>query len=147
VALVDINGTSENVLWLKGYRAPGVGMFAKLAVLAVSAMAYAQATSDAMNTYRGTFENDAANRRRASAWEGFNKVMAIRYNATKTSDKYHYVLTDLDGGAGIIGVNLKSGSADREALLKDKEPDYEIDEIGGYVFNQRGDKEIEAFKF
>ncbi len=110
-------------------------------------MAYMQATSDAMNTYRGTFENDSANRRRASAWDGFNKVMAIRYKATQSTDKYQYILTDLDGGAGLKGVNLKTGNADREALLRDKQPDYELDDVGGYVFNQRGDKEVEAFKF
>lgn len=147
VALVDIASGKETVTWQQSFRAPGAGGFAKFAMFAISAMAYMQASSDAMNSYSGTFENDSANRRRSQAWDGFSKVMAIRYKATQSTDKYQYILTDLDGGSGLKGVNLKTGKADREALLKDKQPDYELDEIMGFVFNQRGDKEIEAFKF
>ena len=145
-ALYDLNGGQLQEKWRQYYSAPGAGMFAKFATLAVSSMLYMAATSQAMNSYSGTTSNRWANESRAEAWEGFGQVMATRYRATQSSDKYQYVLTNLDGGAGLIGINLKTGKADREVLLKEKKPDYEVDDISGVVFFQKSGKELLVYK-
>ncbi len=48
-------------------------------------------------------------------------------------------------GAGLVGVQMETGKSDRQILFKDKEPDYQVDELAGRVFNLRNSKELSAF--
>jgi hypothetical protein len=48
-------------------------------------------------------------------------------------------------GAGLVGVHMGTGRGDRQILFKDKEPDYQVDEPAGRVFNLRNSKELSAF--
>ena len=40
---------------------------------------------------------------------------------------------------------MVTGQGERQILFKDKEPDYEVDEAAGRVFNLRNAKELTAF--
>ncbi|MBT5875839.1 MAG: hypothetical protein HOH43_20605 [Candidatus Latescibacteria bacterium] len=61
------------------------------------------------------------------------------------AEKYQYVLTKIDGGEGLKGINLQTGVADREILLKEKRPDYEMDEAGRVLFLLKK-KKLSGFK-
>ena len=75
--------------------------------------------------------------------------MTKRYSATKTSGNFTYIMTNLAEGkekaAGIIGVNMMTGQGERQIMFGDKDPDYEIDEASGRVFNLKNPKELSAF--
>jgi hypothetical protein len=74
----------------------------------------------------------------------YERFMTKRYSATKTTGNYTYVLTDVkldkEKGAGLIGVNMSTGQGDRQIMFKDKEPDYQVDELTGRVFNLKGNQ-------
>jgi hypothetical protein len=83
----------------------------------------------------------------------YHNYMVLRSSATKQNGNNIYVLTDLktkdekgkdDKGAGLIGVNLLTGQATSQIMFKDKEPDYEVDETTGRLFNLK-DKTIFAY--
>jgi hypothetical protein len=116
---------------------------------AITAAAYAASTAQAANTYAGTMENSRANQNRANLIQNYSAFSSKRYSATKASALYTYILTDVkegnDKGAGIVGVNMDNGEAERQIMFKDKEPDYEIDEISGRVFNLKNEKELSAY--
>ena len=48
-------------------------------------------------------------------------------------------------GAGLVGLNLSSGAVEHQVLLKMKEPDYDVDELEGRIFNVKDKKEITAY--
>jgi hypothetical protein len=79
----------------------------------------------------------------------YEQFITKRYSATKAEGNYVYVLTDLkmdkEKGAGLIGVNMNTGQGDRQILFKEKEPDYEVDEAFGRVFNLKNARELSAF--
>ena len=54
----------------------------------------------------------------------------VRY---ASSSGYQYIFTKIDGGEGLKGINLLTGEADRDVLLKEKKPDYHLDEAGGML--------------
>jgi hypothetical protein len=71
-----------------------------------------------------------------------------RFSATQTAGKYVYMLTQVedgkDKGAGLVAVELASGEPAGQVLLRDKEPDYVVDELNGQLYNLRGNT-IEAY--
>ena len=52
----------------------------------------------------------------------------------------------MEPGAGLVGVGLDTGTADRQFLFHEKEPDYEVDEVTGRLFNIKDRKELTAFQ-
>ncbi len=147
VALYDISGGDPKEIWTQYYKAPGAfGFMSKMILAAVSTMAYMDASARASRSYSGTGSNRIANDQRKNAFGPFNKAMSSRLTATQSSDRYQYVLTKLDDGEGLRGINLKTGKADREILFKDKKPEYDLDEMGGVLFYQKEKKELTCFK-
>ncbi len=146
-SVAKLKKDTGDVEWEKYFEAPGSSGWMKLAAFAASAVLYAAATSQAMSSYQGTSENYSANQARGSAWSAFGAAMSKRYHSTISSGKYVYFLAKLKDGAGIIGVNIETSEANREALLNTKKPNYEVDEIEGRVFNIIDDNTIEGFSF
>lgn len=135
--LLLFNPKSRQTGWGSAFKAPGISNFAKIATIAAFAMQYGAATSQAMNTQLGTSENRWANNQRFTALKQFDAAMSKRYSANAVSDKFAYMLTDVETeegkGPGIVGVNLETGEAERELYFKDREPDYVVDEKAGIV--------------
>jgi outer membrane protein assembly factor BamB len=123
--------------WGSAFKAPGISNFAKIMTVAAFAMQYGYHTGQAASTYLGTSQNRWHNDQRFTAINQFENAMAKRYSAAALSDKYAYMLTDVDteegDGPGIVGVNLDNGEVERELYFKDREPDYVIDEKTGTV--------------
>lgn len=93
-------------------------------------------------TARGPGESSwSATNKVEGTWGGLDSVVQRRFSATQAVEDYTYVLTTVedtgDKGVGLMAIDMKTGSPARQVLIKDKEPDYEIDKLDGklYVFD------------
>jgi outer membrane protein assembly factor BamB len=119
--------------WSQTFEAPGQSRFMKFALVAVSAMAAANAQGTANRTGR------------SQKYTSLMPMLGLRFTAAAASGSYNYTLTKMDGEPTVVGVSLKTGEADRKAQLEDKDADYIIDEIGGFLINAKKGKEIQVF--
>lgn len=147
--LLAFDPRTKSIAWSVKYEAPGVPGWQKIAMAGLTALAYTSATASAASTYYGTSQNRWANSQRINSLASYEQFVSKRYSATKSTGNYVYVLTTVkegkEKGAGLIGVHMETGRADRQILFKDKEPDYQVDEAVGRVFNLRNSKELSAF--
>jgi outer membrane protein assembly factor BamB len=147
--LLAFDPRSHQIVWSVKYEAPGVPGWQKIAMAGLTALAYTSATASAANTFYGTSENRWANRQRVNSLVAYEQFVSKRYSATKATGNYVYVLTTVkegkEKGAGLVGIQMETGRGERQILFKDKEPDYQVDEPAGRVFNLRNSKELSAF--
>ena len=119
--------------WSTHFKAPGHSRFMKFAMVAVSAMAAANAQATANRTGR------------SQKYTTLLPMLGQRFTAAAASGDYNYTLANIDGKPTVVGVSLKTGKDDRKAQLEDKNADYVIDEIGGYLINVKKKKELQVF--
>ena len=147
--IIAFDPKNKEITWSIQYPAPGVAGWQKIAMASLTAYAYASYTAKAASTYRGTSENTWANNNRSDVIKNYSQFAAKRYSTNTATNKYVYVLTEIesgkDKGAGVVGVNMDTGESDRQILFKDKEPDFKVDELAGRVFNMKDKKELTAF--
>jgi outer membrane protein assembly factor BamB len=147
--LLAFDPRARQIVWSTKYEAPGVPGWQKIAMAGLTALAYTSATASAANSFYGTAENRWANRQRINSLVAYEQFVSRRYSATKQTGNYVYVLTTVkegkEKGAGLVGVSMETGRGERQILFKDKEPDYQVDEPAGRVFNLRNSKELSAF--
>ena len=74
----------------------------------------------------------------------FNEL-AKRFKATSATQNSQFILTKLDSGVGLVKLNKDTGAVEKEILLKDKKPEYKVDEFGGYLYYKLNDKTIYAY--
>ena len=149
--LISFDPRTRQIVWSSKYAAPGVPGWQKIAMTAITiASAALSQGSEASLAVQGF--SSAANRENSNfigLMGNYERFMEKRYSATKSEGNYVYVLTDLkiekEKGAGLIGVNMNTGQGDRQILFNDKEPDYEVDEAFGRVFNLKNSRELAAF--
>ncbi len=65
----------------------------------------------------------------------------------KSSKAYSYILTKVEKDIGIVGVNLATGETDRQLVLKEKEPNYTVDEPTNRIFHFAGKDSVVAYQF
>lgn len=139
------------------YKAPGISFAAKIALAAASAATMAAgATMSAqagfkegatgMKTSETTTQGKSGASLMGASGAGFS-AMGKRFNATKEADGFVAMLTVLPDGVGVIKVNKDSGKKENEVVLKEKEPVYEIDDLGGMLYFKSKKTEISGFKF
>ncbi|HVF43694.1 MAG TPA: PQQ-binding-like beta-propeller repeat protein [Pyrinomonadaceae bacterium] len=147
--LLAFDPRARQIVWSVKYEAPGVPGWQKIAMAGLTALAYTSATANAASSYYGTSENRWANRQRVNSLVAYEQFVSKRYSATKATGNYVYVLTTVkegkEKGAGLVGIQMETGRGERQILFKDKEPDYQVDEPAGRVFNLRNSKELSAF--
>lgn len=128
------------------FRSPGKSA---LAIVALSALALsstammadasfqAGANRNAIGQYNsyGAQKQREADAFQAIATASFNE-MSKRFRATSATENAQFILTKLDEGAGLIKINKDTGLAEKEIILKNKKPEYEVDEFGGYLYYQ-----------
>lgn len=149
--LLAFDPNTRAIPWSVQYAAPGISGWEQIAMAAITAVAYTVSTAQAANTYAGTSENRWANENRLDVLKRYEAAVAKRYSATAAGDRYVYVLTKVkdgdDDGAGLVAVDLTSGGGDRSVLIRDKEPDYVVDERAGRLFNLEDGKRLVAYRF
>ncbi len=143
MALYDFSGKQ---VYHSYNKAPQASLLAKVAstaaIMAVNAASAAAAHDRAMATGRDQEYELISG----------NPVMSERFKQTAASDCYVYVLAVAGGGshkkgAGIVQVDKVDGENKKSIVLGTKEPDYEMDEIGGRLFFMSGKKEITCYSF
>jgi hypothetical protein len=158
MTLIDFSG-KEN--YHSYYKSPGRSTFGKIvggvvAVASTTMMVAASARAGANRTGYGS-ANDLSSynshgkeaKRAADMFAGIAGAsfayLSTRFKATAATENAQFVLTSLDGGTGLVKVNKDTGKVDKEIVLKDKKPEYEVDEFGGFLFYKADDKTIYAY--
>lgn len=135
--LLKFDPKSRKVAYANEFKAPGASGWQKFNTIAAFAMAYTANTARAANSYAGTFENTWANNARQQNIQMLFSTMQKRYKATAAGQTHVYLLTELENeegkGPGIIGVNLDTGEVEKDALIKDREPVFAVDEVNGVL--------------
>lgn len=159
LALIDNEGKQ---IYHEYYKSPGQSGFVKVlsGVVAVAStglsMAYAaKAGANKTNVYGGLNDLSSYNeygKEAARASKMFSEigsvafdVMSKRFKATAATENAQFILTKLDDGVGLVKVSKDTGKVDKEILLKDKKPEYQVDEIAGILYYKVNDKTIYAY--
>lgn len=159
LALLDHEGKQ---IYNEYYKSPGQSGFVKVlsGVVAVAstglAMAHAaKAGMNRTNPYGSSNdlsnyndygkENKRAADMFASIGDASFAMMSKRFKATAATENAQFILTKLDDGVGLVKVNKDTGKVDKEIVLKDKKPEYQVDEFGGFLFYKANDKTIYAY--
>jgi len=155
VMMLDFDGKEQ---FHGYYKSPGQGGFLKATygVLAVASMAMSSAAAyqgGRYGTYAGSNQLNSYGEQMKAYQEGFANIasasfteMNKRYKATAATENAQFILTGLDGGVGLAKINKDTGKAEKEIVLKDKKPEYKVDEWAGFLYYKSNSGEISAFK-
>ena len=134
--LLGFDPAAQDQKWSLYYAAPSDAL-ASSALFAVTALASLQGNAMAApHSYGSSGYNQGANLIHSSLdrYYKFTERRAAR-GKSEASQSYAYILTKLDKrDIGLLGVNLNTGEGNRQLVLKDKEPEYSVDERTGRVF-------------
>jgi len=158
VTLVDFNGDE---VYHEYFKSPGRSTFGKImgGITAVASTALTVSMSAAAGANRTGYGSvndlDSYNdygkdaKRAADMFAGIASAsfdyLSTRFKATAATENSQFILTKLDDGVGLVKVNKDTGKVDKEIVLKDKKPEYEVDEFGGFLFYKANDKTIYAY--
>jgi len=152
MTLVGFNGSEA---YHNYYKSPSKSTFAKIVggVIAVAstAMAVSHAAAAGMNRNQlGDYtkvgkEHDRASKMFSAIGTASFEFMAQRFKATSATENERFILTKLDEGVGLVKVNKDSGKIDKEIILNDKKPEYEVDDFGGVLYYKAKDDVIYAY--
>ncbi|WP_339610242.1 PQQ-binding-like beta-propeller repeat protein [uncultured Planktosalinus sp.] len=148
-----VNNSGEEI-YNSYFKSPGISTFGKIALgvvaVASTAMAVQQAAVAGANKNTLGQYNDygAQANRNAEMFSSIGtasfKEMAKRFRASTETRDSQFILTKTDDGIGLVKVNKDTGNVEKEVVLNDKKPVYEVDEIEGILYYQNKDI-IEAF--
>lgn len=154
--MLDFDG---NEIFHEYYRSPGQSAFTKIAMGVVTVAAAATtAAAASQSTYHyelGSYSSAGAQRahtnaRAAAAMANIAsasfEMMTRRFSATAATENSQIMLTKLDSGIGLIKVDKDTGELEREIILRDRKPEYQVDELGGYLYYKSGNNQISAYK-
>ena len=148
--LLGFDPQTKTSNWSLFYAAPS-DAFANVAMFAVTALAAVGGNAQvaASGGFGSSGYNDGVSNIQGSL-DGYNRYSekaAKRAGGVKTSEKYSYILTKVEKDIGVVGVNLASGETDRQLVLKEKEPDYTVDEDANRIFHFAGKDSVVAYQF
>lgn len=137
------------------YRAPGKSAFGAIlaGVTAVATATTAMAAYNAANQNRNKL-GQYTDRGENYADLGSGMAMATgasvaemlkRFKATSATKDDRFILTKLDDGVGLVKVNKDTGLVAKEIILKDKKPEYIVDEIGGVLYYQASNSTVYVY--
>jgi hypothetical protein len=137
------------------YKSPGKSTAGKIfaGVMGVASVAVASSAALTAGANKNSLgDYNSYGERAKIVQDGFSDIasasfteMSKRFKATSATENYQYILTMLDSGVGLVKINKDNGSKEKEVLLKDKKPEYEVDEIGGMLYYQKDGATIYAF--
>ncbi len=148
--LLGFDPMTKTSNWSLFYAAPSEA-FANIAMFAVTAAAavYGNAQAAASGSYMSSGYNSGVNTIHSNLdrYNKYTEKAAKRAGGSKSSQAYSYVLTRVEKDIGVVGVNLTTGETDRTLTLKEKEPDYTVDEPMNRVFHFKGKNTVIAYQF
>ena len=141
--LLAFNPKTREIAWSTKYDAPGISGWQSIVLTAITITSAALSQGiEASYSQRGDY-NSAFNEnsRFLNLMQSYQQIMAKRYSAAKQTGNVYYVLTTVKGkddkGSGLVGVNLLTGQAVNQIVFHDKEPDYDVDDASGRMFNMK----------
>ncbi|HET8838553.1 MAG TPA: PQQ-binding-like beta-propeller repeat protein [Flavobacteriaceae bacterium] len=147
--MLDWNGKE---IWHEYYRAPGKSaagaiLMGVLAVATASQAASAGYTAGTLKPYSSTRERyeDYADGMSKAASQSIQEMLK-RFKATSATKNAQFILTKLDEGVALVKLNKESGEVEKQIILNDKKPNYEVDEIAGILYYQAGNEKVYAYK-
>jgi len=150
---LDWNGETT---WHEYHRAPGKSAFGAIlaGVTAVAAATAAASASYEANmhernrigqyTSRGERLNNLSQGMSAAAGASVAEMLK-RFKATSATQNAQFILTKFEDGIGLVKVSKDDGQIEKEIVLKDKKPEYQVDEFGGYLYYKANDKTIYTY--
>ena len=150
--LLNWEGASN---WHEYHRAPGKSAFGAIlmgavavASAATAAAAYSEANAhrNQLGQYTSTGEayNDLGAGMAAASGASIAEMLK-RFKATSATQNAQFILTKLDDGVGLVKVNKDTGAIEKEIILKDKKPEYQVDEFGGVLYYKADNSTIYAY--
>lgn len=150
--LLDWNGTTN---WHEYHRAPGKSALGAilagataLATAAVATASYAEANNNRNRlgsyTSRGQAYADLGDGMAMASGASIAEMLK-RFKATSATQDAQFILTKLDDGVGLVKVNKDNGVVEKEIVLKDKKPEYTVDEFGGILYYKANKSTIYAY--
>lgn len=130
-----------SIRWATSYPAPGSSGFA---LAAMSALTLVAATGSMYNQAAGggALVNPAN-------YGDLADMASKRFSATKQVREWAYVLTNLkegkESGPGLLAISLATGEPGKQVIFKDKEPEYEVDDIEGRLFYFNDKKQVVSY--
>ncbi len=147
--LMGYDAVAQNLRWSTYYAAPGdiLGDSLMFAVTALAATAGNAQVATATSYSDSQYSQGVGNIH--GALDRYNARAGKRKAATQASAGYSYVLTNVEDGRkkgiGLMGISLETGEGDKQILLKDKQPEYLVDEDMDRLFHFQGGKQIIAY--
>lgn len=152
MTLLDFNGGEQ---YHNYYKSPSKSTFAKIVggviavastAMAVSAAAAAGANRNRLGDYNSYGEQyDRQSKMFSAIGTASFEFIAQRFKATAATENAQFILTKLDDGVGLVKVNKDTGGIDKEIILKDKKPEYKVDDFGGVLYYKAKDDLIYAY--
>lgn len=141
--------------WHEYHRAPGKSAFGAILMgaLAVTSAAVATASYAEANrnrnrigqyTSRGESYLDLGDSMAAATGASVAEMLK-RFKATSATENSRFVLTKLEEGVGLVKLNKDTGAKEKEIILKDKKPEYTVDEFGGILYYKASSSSIFAY--
>jgi hypothetical protein len=137
------------------HRSPGKSTAGAIfaGVLGVASMAVASSAAYTAGANKNAIgQYNETGRQAKIIQDGFSDIASAsftelhkRFKATAATENYQFMLTKLDDGVGLVKVNKDSGKKDKEIIIKDKKPEYEVDEFGGMLYYKADDRTIHVF--
>lgn len=150
--LTDWEGKTN---WHEYYRAPGKSAMGAIlaSITAVASAAGSAVAANSANRYRNSLgaltdrgEREMELSRGLAAASGASVAeMLKRFTATAATENSQFVLTKLEEGVGLVKLNKDTGALEKEIVLKDKKPEYEVDELGGILYYKAANNSIYAY--
>jgi outer membrane protein assembly factor BamB len=146
--LLSFDPQTKTAAWSLFYAAPSEA-FGNIAMFAVTAAAalYGNAQVAASGSYSGASSGVNTIQSSLDRYYNYTEKAAKRAGQSKATAAYTYILTSVEKDIGVVGVNLATGETDRQLLLKEKEPVYQVDEPMNRVFHFKGKNTIIAYQF
>ena len=73
------------------------------------------------------------------------EYLSTRFKATAATENAQFILTKLDDATGLAKVSKANGEVEKEIVLKDKKPEYKVDDYGGVLYYKADNKTIYAY--
>jgi len=146
---------NANVNWHEYRRAPGKSAFGAImmgalavasAAVATAAYAEANANRNQLGYYTAKGEASADFGDAMSMATGASIAeMLRRFKSTSATENARFVLTKLDEGVGLVKLNKDSGTMEKEIILQDKKPEYQVDDFGGVLYYKANNNTIYVY--
>lgn len=144
--LLGFDPATQSIAWSTYYPAPGSAGWEMGVMIALTAAQGLQANASYAS---GQSSLSSASSDISRSLDQFNKFQNKRYAATKSGRELVYILTRVEEGGskgvGLMAIDVATGESAGQVLLKDKDPEYAVDDVMGRLFYVSSKSEITAY--